>query len=253
MRKTVYFIVHFGILMLFLLLAACNPQAPTWQEQYNMGLRYLEEGNYEEAIIAFTAAIEIDPKQAPAYVGRGDAYIQLGEAKENLTAAQADYEKAIELDEMLAEAYLGLANVYIHQEEYEKAQKILLDGVEVTSSQDIMNILDELEKRQDDFSKNQANSEEQNWWEGTDNCTYEYDGQQVTIIYEERGIFDSITYTMENRDNTVYATAALDSIPATTPGELSTPFVESWLVTEVNSGGCYVTSHHFDQNGNEIL
>lgn len=30
----------------------------TWQEQYDLGLRYLSEGNYEEAIIAFTAAIE---------------------------------------------------------------------------------------------------------------------------------------------------------------------------------------------------
>lgn len=51
-----------------------EPQKPTWQEQYDLGVRYLSEGNYEEAIIAFTAAIEIDPKQAPAYVGRGDAY-----------------------------------------------------------------------------------------------------------------------------------------------------------------------------------
>ena len=47
----------------------------TWQEQYDLGIRYLSEGNYEEAIIAFAVAIEIDSKRAPAYVGRGDAYI----------------------------------------------------------------------------------------------------------------------------------------------------------------------------------
>lgn len=47
----------------------------TWQEQYDLGVQYLSEGNYTETIIAFTAAIEIDPKQAPAYVGRGDARI----------------------------------------------------------------------------------------------------------------------------------------------------------------------------------
>ena len=51
---------------------------PTWQEQYDLGLRYLEEGNYEEAILAFTAAIEIDPKQAEAYVGLADVYIEQG-------------------------------------------------------------------------------------------------------------------------------------------------------------------------------
>ena len=38
-----------------------EPQGPTWQEQYELGVRYLSEGNYEEAIIAFTAAIEIEP------------------------------------------------------------------------------------------------------------------------------------------------------------------------------------------------
>lgn len=109
-----------------------NPQgsAPTWQEQYDLGVRYLSEGNYEEAIIAFTAAIEIDPKQAPAYVGRGDAYVQSGETEGDLTAAQVDYEKAIELDELLVEAYLGLADVYIRKGDYDMALEILQQGFE---------------------------------------------------------------------------------------------------------------------------
>ena len=57
--------------------------ASTWQEQYDLGIRYLSEGNYEEAIIAFTAAIEIDPNRAEAYVGRGDAYVGSGETEED--------------------------------------------------------------------------------------------------------------------------------------------------------------------------
>lgn len=107
-------------------------QGPTWQEQYGLGVRYLSEGNYEEAVLAFTAAIEIDPKRAPAYVGRGDAYVLSGETEENLTAAKADYETAIELDETSAEAYLGLADVYIRQGDYEKALEILRQGYEAT-------------------------------------------------------------------------------------------------------------------------
>ena len=85
-------------------LTACGQSAPTWQEQYDLGVRYLSEGNYEEAIIAFTAAIEIDPNRAEAYVGRGDAYIGSGETEENLTAALADYEAAVALDETNAAA-----------------------------------------------------------------------------------------------------------------------------------------------------
>ena len=51
-------------LILILGLAGCAQKAPeglTWQEQYDLGIKYLEEGNYEEAIIAFTSAIEIEP------------------------------------------------------------------------------------------------------------------------------------------------------------------------------------------------
>lgn len=116
-------------------------QVLTWQEQYDLGARYLSEGNYEEAILAFTAAIEIDPKQAPAYVGRGDAYLS-GEAEDNLAAAKADYEKAIELDETATEAYLGLADVYIRQGDYENAQEILKQGLEKTGSEAIRTMLD---------------------------------------------------------------------------------------------------------------
>lgn len=127
-------------------LCACA-KMPTWQEQYDLGIRYLSEGNYQEAIIAFTAAIEIDPKQAPAYVGRGDAYIGFGETAENLASAQADYEKAIELDETNADAYLGLADVYVQQGEYEKAEEFLRSGIErVEENQEIADKLAEVEE-----------------------------------------------------------------------------------------------------------
>ena len=31
-----------------------------WQEQYDLGVQYLSKGTYEEAIIVFAAAIEIE-------------------------------------------------------------------------------------------------------------------------------------------------------------------------------------------------
>ncbi|WP_442873531.1 tetratricopeptide repeat protein [Dysosmobacter sp.] len=41
----------------------------TWQEQYDLSVKYLSHGKYEEAIITFTSAIEVDPKQPDAYIG----------------------------------------------------------------------------------------------------------------------------------------------------------------------------------------
>lgn len=60
------------LLVVLLCLSACGQSAEsTWQEQYDLGVRYLSEGNYEEAIIAFTAAIEIDAEQPETFALRG--------------------------------------------------------------------------------------------------------------------------------------------------------------------------------------
>lgn len=71
------------LLALCLLLTSCTVKSSgggnAWQEQYDLGVRYLSEGNYEEAVIAFTAAIEIDPNQVDAYRWLADAYLALGE------------------------------------------------------------------------------------------------------------------------------------------------------------------------------
>ena len=91
------------IVLVFLLVGCSKNAQPIWQEQYDLGMKYLEEGDYEQAIVAFTAAIEIDPKQSVLYVVRAGAYTSLAESKEtsvqeeNLEKAIADYEKALEL------------------------------------------------------------------------------------------------------------------------------------------------------------
>jgi len=71
------------VLALVLSLCACSAknEPATWQEQYDLGIRYLSEGNYEEAILAFHAAIEIDPKRTDAYIGLADAYEAIGDAE----------------------------------------------------------------------------------------------------------------------------------------------------------------------------
>ena len=132
-------------LVLTLGLCACGDSSAKWQEQYDLGQKYLTEGNYEEAILAFTAAIEIDPKNALAYVGRGDAYLGRGSDEESLTAAFADYETALSLDDTNAGAYLGLAEVYIARDQFDEAMDILRQGVEKTGDQRLADRLAELE------------------------------------------------------------------------------------------------------------
>ena len=98
-----------GICLIFcLLLCACGQSAEaTWQEQYDLGVRYLSEGNYQEAIIAFTAAIEIDPKRPDAYEGLADVY----EAQGDLESLRAILEQGFQAtgDARLQEALEALA------------------------------------------------------------------------------------------------------------------------------------------------
>ena len=89
--------VLLAVTLLLAVVSGCGVKAPTWQEQYDLGVRYLSEGKYEEAVIAFTAAIEIEPKQAAAFVGRGDAYFKIGK----YDLAEADYSYALSLDPSL--------------------------------------------------------------------------------------------------------------------------------------------------------
>ena len=92
--------------LLLLSLIACGAKG-AWQEQYDLGMRYLNEGNYQEAIIAFETAIKIDPKRPEAYLGAAEAYVGLGD--------------------------------------YVSARKILEDGLKNTEDQEIRKKLDELD------------------------------------------------------------------------------------------------------------
>ena len=77
------------VVTILTMLAACGQNTEAkWQEQYDLGMRYLSEGNYEEAIIAFTAAIEIDPLAADGYLALADVYIAVEEPDQ---AAQVLY------------------------------------------------------------------------------------------------------------------------------------------------------------------
>lgn len=73
-------------------MTACGNNPTTWKEQYDLGVRYLSEGNYEEAIIAFSAAIEIDSRQTVIYEQLSYAYQEIGDLDRAIKVLQAGYE-----------------------------------------------------------------------------------------------------------------------------------------------------------------
>lgn len=126
------------------LLVACGGAA-NWKEQYDLGMRYLSKENYQEAILAFTEAIGVDPNQAELYIRRAGAYVYSGETADNLAAALADYEAAKELDSADANLWLGLADLYIRQGEMIKALETLEEGLEATGgNEEVQAKIDEI-------------------------------------------------------------------------------------------------------------
>lgn len=222
-------------------LAACGQKtapagAPTWQEQYNLGIRYLSEGNYEEAIIAFSAVIDIDPKNTGALSGRGQAYVLSGETAGNLTAALADFEAALAADETLAEVWLGLADVYIRMGEYDKALEVLKEGLSKTNhAQSIADKIAEVESGI--FTDSSGNTRRMNHYDSSGTLTwyhiytYNRDGEKASVTsYDASGV--KTGQVMLEYDSVGNATALYNYNP--------------------QDGAVGAIEHRYDGNGNSI-
>ena len=71
MKKLLSFILA---VVLMVTSAGCSNAEARWQEQYDLGIKFVNEAKYEEAILSFTKALEIDPKQPVVYIRLADAY-----------------------------------------------------------------------------------------------------------------------------------------------------------------------------------
>ncbi len=81
------------ILAIAINIASCaNVKSPEWREHLDLGKKYLLDGDYENAIIEFKKAIEIDPKGIRAYIFLAIAYAKIG-----------DYDSAVETLEICGE------------------------------------------------------------------------------------------------------------------------------------------------------
>jgi len=79
--KVIAAVVAVAIIVIAVALALqANKEKPfTAAELLDLGEKYLLEMDYEQAIVQFTKAIEIEPKNERAYLGAAEAYVALGQ------------------------------------------------------------------------------------------------------------------------------------------------------------------------------
>lgn len=98
-------------LILMLSFTACGTKAEAgWQEQYDLGIKYVNEAKYEEAVLAFTKALEIDPMQTSVYISLAESYMRQGD----YSSALSTVDKAIEVtgrSQQLTELKNQIANL----------------------------------------------------------------------------------------------------------------------------------------------
>lgn len=177
-----------GILCIAIPISSGFAKEAKVKSETNLGNKYLSEGSYEEAILAFEKIISIDSKNIPARIGIAKASIAIKkydkalkvlneildidksnseapkllfdlyftQAKDNIEAKKYDLadeaiNKALKLDTKNVEFYESLADLYLKQGEAAKAFKLLELGIANTNSDELINKLAGLRK---DFTGN---------------------------------------------------------------------------------------------------
>lgn len=75
------------------------------EDWFTQGVSFSKSGRYDQAIQAFSKAIEINPRNTSAYINRGLSWYHKGDYNQ----AIADYTKALEINPYHADAYNNLA------------------------------------------------------------------------------------------------------------------------------------------------
>lgn len=196
MKTKIVGIVIIVVLALIIGINIYSAPAKQLAQQLDLGQKYLVEQDYEQAVVAFSQAIDIDPMSADAYIGLADAYVGLGDIDKALEILEQGY--AMTGDERFQQEIGEKTNEYgavafEYREGYQKYDDI---GLEV---QKIINILVENIKEMDDVDIlwEQINMTEFPLVEYSDSRSY-----FVSTIYDKYKIVFS--YAIYNDDKGEY-------------------------------------------------
>lgn len=112
------------------------------KDNIELGNKYLQEGKYEEDILAFQKTIKIDPKNIPARLGLGKTYILMGKFNE----AKKVFKEASDVNPKNVDAYISIAEIYREMNMDDEAMLILKEGYKNTGDEKIQKKIGEIEQ-----------------------------------------------------------------------------------------------------------
>src|ERR1700679_3091065 len=103
------------------LLVSCSSDPNTRKLKYlNSGEKYFKSGKYQEAVIQFRSALEIDPRFAAAHYQLGLAYVAL----KNPGSAYREMTESVTIDPSNSDAQLEYAALLIGRKQFDQAQSV---------------------------------------------------------------------------------------------------------------------------------
>ena len=151
-----------GVLVYFK--SSSNPQKQL-QKQLNLGDKYLTDMDYENAVLAYKAAIEIEPKSADGYIG-------------------------------LAKAYIGL-------EDINSAMGILEKGYSITNDQRLADMLEDLKKKTNEKNTVDIENETEDFSDLAEKIEKAHNSDAYSYVYfmseaERKKVFGELAEELEN-------------------------------------------------------
>jgi|GEM_PF-2170646 len=129
-----------ALMMVEQLAAACREYSiyagttPGSPEGYNLAGKLLfENGHFSEARGFFAEAVTLAPGDAGLCNNLGSALVRLGQLDE----ARKVFEQGLDLDSHVPELYINIGMVYYLRRDFEAAERILLEAIEINTKQGI--------------------------------------------------------------------------------------------------------------------
>lgn len=225
-----------AVIAIALLIGIGNSYSPSGRlrKQLDLGQKYLEEMKYEEAVVAFNNAIEIDPMSVDAYLGLVEVYIRTGDFETALSYAQKGYdltgdERLKEKIDMIESGNITASNGWVMKRSRYYSGKLIcymtysydLQGRKKTAA--LYNGANQLVGRED-YEYNEQGREIVDWGE-----EYNADGSYVALCKTER------EYNAEGRE--------IRHKDYDGSGNLSS-------YTEYDSEGRMIFNKYYDDSGN---
>lgn len=162
-----------------------------YEQQIKLGYKFLAEGQYEEAILAFDKAITIEAKRDKAYIGKADTYLAIsGEDMVTMINENLKTGFALTQSKKILDTYIRIADELCERASYADALDLLQRGYEVTSDERIKEKIDEILEIIGDSSDINLTGKEPFTFEDLETWGYPY-GINVYEAKERGLIYDS--------------------------------------------------------------